>query len=46
MPVSGDDLLARGVKEGPAIGDALRKLEAAWIDSDFKLSRDALLKKL
>jgi poly(A) polymerase len=27
MPVSGDDLLARGVKEGPAIGDALRKLE-------------------
>lgn len=46
MPVAGADLLALGVKEGPAIGDALRKLEAAWIDSDFKLGRDALLKKL
>jgi poly(A) polymerase len=45
MPVTGDDLLARGVTEGPAIGDALRKLEAAWIDSDFKLGRDQLLAK-
>jgi poly(A) polymerase len=46
MPVAGDDLLKLGVKEGPAIGDALRKLEAAWIESDFKLGRDALLNKL
>jgi poly(A) polymerase len=46
MPVAGDDLLTLGVKEGPAIGDALRKLEAAWVDSDFRLGRDALLKKL
>jgi poly(A) polymerase len=43
MPVSGEDLLARGVTEGPAIGEALRKLEAAWIESDFMLGRDALL---
>ncbi|MDP3736782.1 MAG: CCA tRNA nucleotidyltransferase [Hyphomonadaceae bacterium] len=46
MPVAGNDLLARGVSEGPAIGDALRKLEAAWIESDFKLDRDKLLAKL
>jgi poly(A) polymerase len=46
MPVAGDDLLALGVKEGPPIGEALRKLEAAWIDSDFKLGRDQLLAKL
>jgi poly(A) polymerase len=46
MPVSGEDLLARGVTEGPAIGEALRKLEAAWIESDFALGRDALLSKL
>src|SRR6185503_17363349 len=46
MPVAGDDLLALGVKEGPAIGETLRKLEAAWIESDFKLDRDKLLKKL
>jgi poly(A) polymerase len=43
MPVTGDDLLTLGVKEGPAVGDALRKLEAVWIDSDFKLKRDQLL---
>jgi poly(A) polymerase len=46
LPVTGDDMLARGVAEGPAIGDALRKLEAEWIDSDFKLKREQLLAKL
>ena len=46
LPVTGDDMLARGVSEGPAIGDALRKLEADWIKSDFKLKRDQLLAKL
>jgi poly(A) polymerase len=46
MPASGEDLLARGVPEGPAVGEALRKLETAWIDSDFTLERDALLSKL
>ncbi len=46
MPVSGDDLLARGISEGPAIGDTLRKLETEWIDSDFKLKRDQLLARL
>ncbi|HEV7689761.1 MAG TPA: CCA tRNA nucleotidyltransferase [Hyphomonadaceae bacterium] len=46
MPVSGNDLLARGISEGPAVGEALRKQEAAWIDSDFRLSADELLKLL
>jgi poly(A) polymerase len=46
LPVTGDDMLALGVAEGPAIGDALRKLEAEWIDSDFKLQREQLLAKL
>jgi poly(A) polymerase len=46
MPVTGDDMLALGVREGPAIGDALRRLEADWIDSDFKLKREQLLAKL
>ncbi|HEY7799673.1 MAG TPA: CCA tRNA nucleotidyltransferase [Hyphomonadaceae bacterium] len=46
LPVTGDDMLALGVAEGPAIGDALRKLEAEWIDSDFKLKREQLLAKL
>jgi poly(A) polymerase len=43
MPVSGDDILAAGVASGPAVGAAMRKLEAAWIDSDFTADRNALL---
>ena len=29
---------------GPAIGRRLRQLEAAWIASDFRLTRDQLLR--
>jgi poly(A) polymerase len=43
MPVSGADLLALGLAEGPAIGEALRRIEEAWIESDFTLGRDELL---
>ncbi|MEZ6028840.1 MAG: CCA tRNA nucleotidyltransferase [Hyphomonadaceae bacterium] len=43
MPVSGEDLLARGVTEGPDIGASLRKLEEAWIASDFTQGKDELL---
>jgi poly(A) polymerase len=46
FPVTGDDLLARGIPEGPPIGAGLRKLETYWIDSDFTLSRDDLLAKV
>jgi len=46
MPVTGADLLKRGVAQGPEIGDALRKLEAAWIDSDFTATHDELLAQL
>jgi poly(A) polymerase len=42
LPVSGRDLLALGVPPGPAVGDLLSELEAAWIESDFTLSRDDL----
>ncbi len=43
MPVAGDDLLAAGVAAGPKLGTMLRRLEADWIDSDFTLTREALL---
>jgi poly(A) polymerase len=43
MPVTGADLLQRGLAQGPTIGDTLRKLETAWIESDFTLSQDELL---
>lgn len=43
LPVGGHDLMARGIPSGPALGQALRRLEEAWIASDFTADRDALL---
>ncbi|MEM6711236.1 MAG: CCA tRNA nucleotidyltransferase [Pseudomonadota bacterium] len=43
LPVSGDDLLQRGIPSGPQVGASLQLLEAAWKASDFTLSRDDLL---
>ncbi|MFN3210442.1 MAG: CCA tRNA nucleotidyltransferase [Roseovarius sp.] len=42
FPVSARDLMPRF--SGPAVGEALKKMEAAWIDSGFALDREALLK--
>jgi poly(A) polymerase len=44
MPLTGADLIAAGISPGPQMGATLRKAEAAWIASDFALSRDALLR--
>lgn len=46
LPVTGEDLLERGMPEGPSVGAGLRKLETYWIDSDFTLTRDDLLSKI
>ena len=43
MPLGGADLLACGIREGPALGAALKKAEEAWIASDFQLTREQLL---
>lgn len=41
FPLNGGDL--KGLHQGPALGAALKALEARWIASDFSLDRDALL---
>ncbi|WP_235890749.1 CCA tRNA nucleotidyltransferase [Pararhizobium mangrovi] len=46
MPLGGADLKEQGVEEGPRMGRILARLEAAWLDSDFRLDRDALLERL
>lgn len=46
FPVTGEDVMATGVPRGPAIGQALRALEAWWIDEDFAPDRAALLERL
>lgn len=43
FPVTGRDLQAAGFAAGPALGEALRKLEDWWIASDFKPAREDLL---
>jgi poly(A) polymerase len=46
LPVSGADVLAAGVAKGPKVGEALRALEAWWIEGDFAADRAQALAKL
>ncbi len=46
LPVSGADIVARGVSAGPAVGRVLRRLEAEWIADDFAADREALLGRI
>lgn len=46
MPLTGADLIANGYTTGPAIGQALREAEEAWIQSDFSLDQAALLRQV
>jgi poly(A) polymerase len=46
FPVTGADLKKAGVASGPEIGEALRRLEAAWIDSRFRLSKADLMAQI
>jgi poly(A) polymerase len=43
FPLSGTDLLQRGMRPGPKIGAELDRLEKKWIQSGFTLDRNALL---
>jgi poly(A) polymerase/tRNA nucleotidyltransferase (CCA-adding enzyme) len=43
FPVSGRDLVNRGLEPGPAVGKRLKELEERWIESGFDLSRESLL---
>ncbi|MFZ4808902.1 MAG: CCA tRNA nucleotidyltransferase [Hyphomicrobiaceae bacterium] len=46
LPVSGNDVLARGVAPGAAVGRALGLLEEAWIAASMPDDRDWLLARL
>lgn len=43
LPVSGADLMNKGLPKGPEIGVKLRELENEWIDSNFSLTKKQLL---
>jgi poly(A) polymerase len=46
LPVNGQDALAAGAAKGPAVGEALRRLEAWWVEGDFAADREEALTKL
>lgn len=41
-PLTGDDLIARGVAEGPEVGEILRAFRRLWSQAGFPLGRDAV----
>ena len=45
FPITGRDLLAAGVPQGPELGRRLAALREVWIGSDFTLDRQALLRR-
>ncbi|MGV8839320.1 MAG: CCA tRNA nucleotidyltransferase [Bauldia sp.] len=46
LPVSGGDLIAAGMRPGPAIGAVLRSLEEWWIASGFAPDRSAVVARM
>lgn len=46
FPISGKDLIGNGFEAGTQLGDKLRELEDKWIESNFLLERETLLKEI
>jgi poly(A) polymerase len=46
FPLTGHDAAKAGLEPGPAVGEALRRAEAFWVEHDFQPSREALLERL
>ena len=45
FPIGGEDAVALGLS-GPEVGQALSRVARIWVDGDFELEREALLKLL
>jgi poly(A) polymerase len=46
FPITGEDVLARGVDAGPAVGTLLRAVEVWWVDGNFAAGTDECLDRL
>jgi poly(A) polymerase len=46
LPLSGAEVMAAGVPEGPLVGAVLREVEAWWIDQDFPDDKLATVERL
>jgi len=43
FPITGKDLMGVGMAPGPQMGQRLRRMEAAWVDSRWNLAKEALM---
>ncbi|WP_162652704.1 CCA tRNA nucleotidyltransferase [Lentilitoribacter sp. Alg239-R112] len=46
FPISGKDLMEKGYEAGTQLGGKLRELEDKWIESNFLIEREDLLKQI
>lgn len=46
FPLKGRDLVSCGIEPGPALGEAMAKLETVWLESNFVMTKDELLSRL
>jgi poly(A) polymerase len=46
FPVTGEDVIAAGVEEGPDVGEILEDIEDWWIEQAFRPDRDGCLERL
>jgi poly(A) polymerase len=46
LPLSGAEVMAAGVPEGPMVGAVLREVEAWWIDQDFPDDKLSIVERL
>ena len=46
LPLTGGEVMAAGVPEGPLVGAVLREVEAWWIDNDFLDDKLSLVERL
>jgi poly(A) polymerase len=46
FPITGEDLIANGFAQGPALGQELRRIEKWWVAQDFRPDRDECLSML
>jgi poly(A) polymerase len=46
LPLTGEEVMAAGVPEGPLVGAVLREVEAWWIDHDFLDDKLSVVERL
>jgi poly(A) polymerase len=46
FPMTGDEVMAAGVPEGPLVGAVLREVERWWVENDFPDDKLALIERL